>query len=126
MSLAAEFAELFERPLMRFGSAVGQQVFGKELPRKRRGASRERLRGGRTFAGHGAARIFANIDREKGLAVGAIEEINQTLLRGLRDGIHVFAIALDGNERGRGREVAIPKIMMDSLKMPDSLARFRV
>jgi len=33
-----------------------------------------------------------------------------------------FSVALDGEERGRRREVAVPNIVVDSLKMPDSFA----
>jgi hypothetical protein len=44
----------------------------------------------------------------------------------LRDGIDIFSVALDGEERGRGGEVAVPNIVVRALKMPEALTGLRV
>ena len=126
LSFAAKFLELFERPPMNFRSAVGEHLFRKKLACEGRGARRKWLRGRRAFARNSAARILANVDGEKRLPREAVEEINKTLLRGLRNGFHVFAVAVYGEERGRRREIAVPNVVMNALKVPDFLACFRV
>ena len=93
LAFAAKCAELFESPLVRFGSALGQQIFGETLARVRRGfcreaaAPRRRLRRARSLA-----RILAILDGKQRLAGGAIEQIDETLLGGLRDGVDSFAV----------------------------------
>src|SRR5712664_864402 len=126
LPFTAEFLEFFQRPLMCFRRAHGQQVYGEKLARKRRGACRKRLFGSRNFAGYGARWIFAGLDGEKRPSVDAVEEIDESLFCCLRYGIDFLSVTLHGDERRRGREVAVPKIVADSLKMPDSLARPRI
>src|ERR1019366_5034107 len=126
LTLAAIFSKSFQRPLVRFRSSIGDHVFGEELARVRRRPGGNRLRGGSSFSRHIAGRKRAVFDRKQGLPVGSIEQEYISLLGGLGDRVHLLAIAANRNQHGRGREVAIPKIVSDPLKMPDSLSRFRV
>jgi len=60
------------------------------LAREWSGARRERLLGSGDFTGDGARWVFAGLDGEQRLAVRAIEKIDETLFRGLRNRIDIF------------------------------------
>src|SRR6185369_12058135 len=83
----------------------------------------QRLLGGGDFAGHIAGRIFLVFDRKKRFASGPIEQVDESLLGGLGDGVYFLSFALNCGEDGRRGEVAIPYVVMNSLKMPDSFSR---
>ena len=80
LAFAAELAEMFKRPLMSLGSAVRQHFFCEKLARVRCGPRRKGLIRRSNFTGHGARRIFLGLDGKKRIPVGAVEEINETLL----------------------------------------------
>jgi hypothetical protein len=61
-------------------------------------------------------------DGKERRAGDAIEEVDDSLLGGLGDGVDAPAVAIDSDERGRSGEVAIPDVVMDSLKMPEAAA----
>ena len=54
--------------------------------------------------------------------MAAIEQIDEALFGGLRDGVDGLAVALDGEQNGRRREVAVPEVVMHGLKMPEAFA----
>src|ERR1700687_3354123 len=59
LPFTAKLRKVFERPLMGFRRAIGEQVFGEELPRIREGQSGKRLPGRSDFARHVAWRVLA-------------------------------------------------------------------
>src|SRR5260370_27686055 len=101
-------------------------MLGEELTREGRRASGERLLGSRNFAGYNARGIFMGLDGKERLTVGAIEDVDETLFCGLRNGVDLFAATLYGEENRLSRKVAGPKIVVDALKMPDSFAGLRI
>src|SRR5260370_1212622 len=126
LPFAARSSELLESPAANFRRAVGQHFFSEKLARIGSGLGGKRLLGGGDFAGNGARGIFPIFHGEKRFAVAAVEQIDKTLLGGLRDGIDTFATALHGEQRGRRRKIAVPEIVLHALKMPDALAGFGV
>src|SRR6266446_980196 len=126
LPITAEFLELFQRPPMHCGSAGSQKILVEKLARKGGGPGRKRLLGSGHFAGHGARRVLARLDREKRFSVGAIKQINESLLCGLGYRIDLFPVALHGEKRRRRREIPVPDVVVDPLKMPDALARLRI
>src|SRR5260221_8795917 len=84
LPFAAEVTELLNRPLMHFRSAIGQQVFRQKLTRKRRRLGGKRLLVCGNLSGNIAWRIFMVLDGKQRRAVGAVEEIDKSLLGSLR------------------------------------------
>src|ERR1700733_3495545 len=101
LAFAAEGAELFERPLMDFGSAISEEIVGEELTREWCRLRRQALLFRGDFSGNVAGRVVAAIEGEKRIAVGAIEEKYESLLGGLGDGVYFLAVALHGEQDGR-------------------------
>src|SRR5260370_35430459 len=101
-------------------------MLGEELTREGRRASGERLLGSRDFAGFDGRGIFMGRGWKERLTVGAIEDVDETLFCGLGNGVDLFAATLYGEENGRSRKVAVPKIVVDALKMPDSFTGLRI
>src|SRR5882724_1519942 len=56
----------------------------------------------------------------------AIEDVEESLFRWLRDGFNGFAVDRDIRKDRRGRNVHIPERMMHQLEMPFALAGFQV
>ena len=111
---------------MCFRRAVRHHVFSQELTRKRSGPGGQRLFGGSDFSRHITCRIFAVFDWEQRFASQAIKQEDEALLRSLRHRVHFLAITLHSYERRGGREITVPHIVPDSLKMPQALAGFSV
>ena len=107
---------------MGFGRALGQQILGEQLARERRGLRGQGCGWAATLAGHIAGRIVAAFDGEQRLAIRPVEKKDEALLGGLGDGVDFFAIAIDRQQNGWRGKIAIPKIVLHSLKVPDSLA----
>ncbi len=65
-------------------------------------------------------------DWKQRLAGRAIKHVNEALLGGLRDCVDLLPIVRHRDQRWRRWEIAVPNIVMDALKMPDTLAGFSV
>ena len=72
--------------------------------------------------GHVALRHGPLLDRPQRLAGHAIEDLEESLLAGLRDDVDLLAVVADGEELGRGREVVVPEVVVHHLEMPEPLA----
>ncbi len=59
------------------------------------------------------------LDRPDRLAVRAIEDEDERLLRDLGDGLDRLAVDGDVDQDRRGREVVVPDVVMDQLVVPD-------
>ena len=84
--------------------------------------ARDRLRRRIPLAGHVALRHRPLLDRPHRLAVGAIEHVDERLLRHLRQRLDAAAVHGDVGEHRRGRQVVVPQAVMDDLEVPDALA----
>ena len=71
-----------------------------------------------------ASRIWALLNGKERLSVASIKEKEKALLGGLRHRVHTMAIAIYCDERRRRREVAVPDVMMHTLKVPKALPGF--
>src|SRR5262249_42713213 len=88
LAVAPHLRELLDRRGVRLWRAIGQQICGQALTRKRQRSDRQRLLRGGDLAGNRARGILGVLDREERLAVGAIEQEQVSLFRRLRDGVH--------------------------------------
>src|ERR1700693_3159400 len=122
LSFAAKFTKFLEGPLMHLWSAIGEQLLSESLASKWRGLGWERLLRGGDFAGYITRRILSRFDRKQRSACGALKKINETLFCGLCYGVDLLLSALYSQKRGRRRKIAIPQIMMNTLKVPDSFS----
>src|SRR5947208_8013367 len=52
----------------------------------------------------------------------AIENVDASVLRDLRDDVDAASLAANGDQRGRRGKIAIPHVVPDGLKVPDTLA----
>ncbi len=86
------------------------------------GSKRKGLGGRGYLSGNVAGRIARLLDRKERIAIRPVEEVDESLLGCLRNRIDLHAVALDGEERGRGGEIAIPDVVVNALEMPDALA----
>src|SRR5215469_3017946 len=116
------------------------QGFGPELEcevdqivdgRNRRDAVGRRLSGYRLrrrvpFPRHVAFRHGAFFHRPDGLAVGAIESVQDALLGGLSYGFDGPPVYKNVDQHGRARNVKIPDAVMDQLVMPPPPAGFQI
>ena len=82
----------------------------------RKGLRRPCLLAAQGRRGYGA--LFYRKERTARLT---IEKENKATLRNLRDRVDAPPAARDGDEIGRGREVAIPDVVMHRLKVPETL-----
>src|SRR5208283_3442032 len=98
LALIAEGAEFFERPLVNLWSAIGKKIFRQGLPRERSGLGGKTLLRGGNFTRHVAGRIRMIVNWEKRSTQGAIEQIDETLLGSLRNGVNFLAIAGYGEQ----------------------------
>ena len=106
---------------------IGVHVGLCELqPRKRRRSRGERLSRRRVLAGHVALRNRPFLDRPDRLARNAIEHIEQSELRRLRDDIDRLAAVVHGQQLRSGDEIVVPQIMMQQLVVPEALAGAKV
>jgi hypothetical protein len=79
--------------------------------------------GGRgVLAGNGRGWEGSLLDGKEWLAGDAVEEVEEALLGGLRDGVDGLAVAVDGEQCWRRGEVAVPDVVMDALEVPEALA----
>ena len=106
---APELPEFLDGPLMDLRSPIRQHVFGEDLARKRRGLSGKRLFGSGDFTRHAARGIAARLDRKQRTPIRAIEQINKSLLAGLGNRIHVFAVVLDRHQNRVAKENPGPR-----------------
>src|SRR5262245_6839148 len=83
----------------------------------------KRLRRRSSFAGCGRDGNGTFLNRPDRLPCYAIKYENESFFRNLRDSFNVFAVDRDVAENGRSRQIVVPEVVMNSLKMPDSLAR---
>ena len=97
-------------------------LLGERLLGKRRRLRRERLRGGRPLAGHVGLRNRPLLDRPDRLAGLPIEDVEEPLLRRLRDDLARLAVLADRQQLGRLRNVPVPEVVVNELLMPDPLA----
>src|SRR5882724_9770709 len=65
-------------------------------------------------------------DREKRLTREAVEQVDESLLRGLCNRVNRMAAALDSEQNGWRRKIAVPNVVVNSLKMPETLAGARI
>jgi hypothetical protein len=113
LTVAAKGAERLDGRLARVWRAIGQQRFGQELPRERRGPRHDRLRAGRAFAVDHALWKSALFDREQRRAVGAIEQKDEPLLACLRDRVYAPAVPHHRDQARRRRRIVVPDIVME-------------
>ena len=90
------------------------------------GSDRERLRLGGALAVERRRRHLAILDRKERLARLALEDVDVSGLRDLRDRVDRAPVARHRDERRRRGEVAVPEVVLHRLEMPDALARPRV
>src|ERR1700730_2491452 len=107
---------------MRFWCPVSEHVFRQELTREGRRLSWQQLFFCCNFPGHIARGILAGFNRKQRLAICSIGEINEALLRDLRDRFSIFPVMLDGDKRGGGREITIPDVVLYPLEVPDAFS----
>src|ERR1019366_3538980 len=74
------------------------------------------------FAGRTALRHGFLFDRPHGFAVGPVEDKEEGGLVYLRKCLDLLAVHRDVEEHGRGRDVVVPKLVMNQLVIPDALA----
>ena len=65
---------------------------------------------------------FCSLIGKSGRACRAVEKKKKPLLAGLGYRVNAGTVALDRNQGGRGREIAVPDVVVDTLKVPDSSA----
>src|SRR5581483_11086711 len=63
------------------------------------------------------------VNRKERLARVAIEEIEVSLLRNLGESFDSFAVFMQRVQRRRRRKIAIPDVVVDTLKVPQQLSR---
>src|ERR1700677_2074143 len=111
---------------MSFRRAVGQGIFGDGLVGVGLRRSRQPLGWRSDLARDITSRIGRLLQREERLPRSAIEEKDKARLGRLGDGIDPLAVARDRQQRwGRGK-IAVPKVVVHSLKMPDAFAGLSV
>src|SRR5688572_33425564 len=66
------------------------------------------------------------MNRPEGLARHPVEDVQKSHLRTLGDGIDPAPTVRDREQRGRGRQIHVPEIVMDELLMPDPASGIRV
>src|SRR5450631_1911606 len=108
---------------MRFRSPRCEHVCRELLSTVRLRRQRQRLRWRGDFPGYVATRISALRNWKQGLAGTSIEEIHESLLRGLSDCIYRTPSAIYREECRRRRKIAVPDIVMYSLEMPNAFTR---
>src|SRR5205823_11731839 len=104
-----------------------RQVFGAEtLAYERRRLDGERLGRVGRFTRNVAGRDRPFDDLEQRLTGSALKQESKAGLGNLRDRVHRFALAEDGHQRWLRRNIVIPEIVMNGLKVPDPLAGKRL
>src|SRR5688572_21053742 len=93
---------------------------------KRGWLRREGLRRRRPLTGHVGLRNRPLDDRPDRLPGLPIEDVEEPLLRRLRDDLSRLAVLTDRQQLGRLRNVPVPEIVVNELLMPDSLAGARI
>ena len=120
-SFVAQAPQPLENGLVRRRSAAGDHLLRQPLPRKRRRLQGEWLGGGDLFPYDVGFRRRPVLDGEQGRSPLPVEDEDVTRLRGLGHGVHQPAVPLHRDQRGLSRNVPIPEIVADKLKMPDAL-----
>ena len=101
-----------------------REEFAREpLARERPRLQRNRLRVGGHFPRQVAPGELPVLDREQRRSRLAIEHEHEPVLRRLHDSIDTAAVLFERDEIRRRRQVAIPEIVADELKMPQALPR---
>jgi hypothetical protein len=126
LAIAAEPLEFGRCPRVRLWRSVRQHIGGEPLAGEWQGHHRQRLFGGGFFARHRTGWILLVLDRKKRRTAGAIEEVDEALLGGLRDSFDAPPVARHRHETRRRRRIAIPDVVADELEVPDPFARVRV
>src|SRR5439155_9311486 len=93
LTVAAHFAKLFNRPVMRLWRTRGHHVLGKKLTGERRWFGGERLLGRRDFSGDIASGKLPRLQGKQRRALRAVENVNKSLLAGLGNGRDFFAFS---------------------------------
>ena len=111
--------------------AVGRPDIGdvrliEKLVREWRRLDRDRLRRRCLLARNVGGGNAPFLDVEERLARLAFEQKHIAGLRHLRDGVDPFTVANDRDQVGIDRQIMVPQVMTQRLKMPDTLARLRV
>ena len=126
LAIAAEGLELVDCPLVSGWSALGEHVLSEALAGEGDRLQRHHLRFRGLLSGRVAGREGARFHRKERLAGNAVKQVEPALLAGLRDGVDLLAVAVDGDQGRRGGEVAIPDVMLDGLEVPQALPGARV
>src|SRR5580658_8554269 len=103
---------------MRFRRSRSERVGSDSLARKRLRRIGLGLCGSGNFAGNGAGGVRQLMDWKERVAGHSVEEVKVALLGRLRQGVHGFAVLLDGEERRLRGKIAIPDVVMHALEMP--------
>ena len=122
LSAAAHARQLLGDDSLRFRGSVGDVARRKRLPGERGWPDRQRLSWPRSFAGYVGRRIGPFLDRKQGIAGIPIEQKNVGGLGDLGDGIALHPVPRHGDQIGGRREVPVPDVVVDGLKVPDPLA----
>ena len=102
---------------------VGDVRLIEKLGGERRRLDRDRLRRRRLFAGNVGGGHGLFLDVEERLAGLAVEQEDIARLRHLRDGVDLLAVVRDRDQVGIDRQIVVPQVVMQRLKVPDALAR---
>ena len=119
---AAHARQLFADYALRLRCSVGDVACRKRLPRERGWPDRQRLCWPGTFAGYVGRRIGPLLDRKQGFAGISVEQKYVGGLCDLGDGIAPDAVPCHCDQVGGRREIPIPDVVVDALKVPDPLA----
>ena len=123
---AFEFAKALQSPLGDLWRSLSEVLFGQFLTGKRGGLQDERLRGRRDFTWDVTGGDLAGLQRKERLAVGAVKQIEPSLLACLGHSVDAATVAFHGYQSWRGWKITIPNVVFHGLKMPYALARFGV
>src|SRR5438105_3957356 len=111
-----------ERFLTKLRCEVDQVVGRRSLAIEWRRLGRERLRRRRALARGRRLWNRPLLDWPHGLSGDTVEDVRESLLRHLYDGLDRPAVDANVGEHRRRRRIEVPAIVMRQLKMPDALA----
>ncbi len=121
------FVTISRRRCCSASSRCGLMSSGRERqPRERRRLGREGLRRPGFLARNVALRHRPLFDRPQRLAGHAIEHVEQSELRRLRDDVARLAVVPHGEQLRRGGQVVVPDVVVHGLEVPEALAGARV
>ena len=125
LTAAPHRSESLQHRAMCLRRTIGEHVLGQSLARERLGYERERLRIGGHLTLDVRRRVPPVLDRKEQLAGFALEHEHVARLGDLRDRVDPATVAAQAHQiRGR-RQVSIPNVVPDELKMPHAFAGLR-